>query len=49
MTEDYAGCLSCGLVLEKCFRCMTGLTPENVDPDNSHLCSYCGHLMSKDD
>jgi hypothetical protein len=49
MTEDYVGCLSCGLVLEKCVRCMTGLTPENVDPDNSHLCSYCGHLMSKDD
>jgi hypothetical protein len=25
------------------------LTPENVDPDYSGLCAYCGNLLSKDD
>ena len=49
LTEERVGCLSCGLVLEECARCMTGLTPENVDPDNSKLCGYCGHLFAKDD
>jgi hypothetical protein len=47
--EERVGGLSCGLVLDKCGLCMTGLTPENVDPENSNLCSYCGHLLSKDD
>jgi hypothetical protein len=49
MSEEHVGCLSCGLVLDECARCMADLTPENVDPNNSHLCGYCGHLMSKDD
>ncbi len=49
LTDERVGCVSCGLILDECARCMTGLTPENVDPHNSNLCSYCGHLMSKDD
>lgn len=49
LSEEYVGCAWCGVQLEECGRCCVGLTPENVDPDNSSLCSYCGHLMSKDD
>ncbi|MDE2012301.1 MAG: hypothetical protein KGJ75_05185 [Alphaproteobacteria bacterium] len=48
LTEDHAGCVWCGLVLGECARCMTGLTPENVSPDNHGLCGYCDNLMSKD-
>jgi DNA-directed RNA polymerase subunit RPC12/RpoP len=49
LTDERVGCVSCGLALDECARCMTGLTPENVDPDNSNPCSYCGHLLWKDD
>jgi uncharacterized protein YbaR (Trm112 family) len=49
LTDDHVGCVWCGLILGECARCMTGLTPENVAPDNHGLCGYCDHLMSKDD
>ena len=49
LTEDETGCAWCGLLLEECGRCMTGLTPENVLLDNLGLCAYYEHLMSKDD
>jgi hypothetical protein len=49
LAKESVGCALCGLVLDDCARCMTDLTPDNVDPHNSNLCSYCGHLMSKDD
>lgn len=49
MTEDEVGCANCGLVLEDCGRCHVGLTPSNVGYDQYALCSYCAHLMNKDD
>ncbi len=49
LTEEEVGCAWCRFVLGECARCMTGLTPENVSADNSSLCAYCEHLMSKDD
>ena len=49
LTDEHVGCLSCGLILRKCARCGTGITPADVDPGNSNLCSHCGHMMSKDD
>lgn len=49
LTEEHVGCVWCGLVLGECGRCITGLTPENVSPDNYGLCGYCDNLMSKDD
>jgi hypothetical protein len=42
------GCV-CRTELGECLRCKTGLTPNNVSWDNSDLCSYCDHIMSKDD
>jgi hypothetical protein len=48
----YAGVLLLAkevLVLGECGRCMAGLTPDNVSPDNLGLCSYCNHLFQKDD
>lgn len=49
LSEEHVGCVWCGLVLGECGRCMEGLTPDNVSPDNLNLCSYCNHLMQKDD
>ncbi len=49
MSEEEVGCANCGLVLGDCGRCHTRLVPSNVDPDSHGLCSYCGHLFSKDD
>lgn len=49
LTEEECGCAWCGLTMNECARCNTGLTPENVSYDNHSLCSYCEHLMSKDD
>lgn len=46
---EHTGCVWCGTVLGECARCMTGLTPDNVSYDNTDLCSYCEHVMSKDD
>lgn len=44
------GCVWCHSSLDnKCARCQTPLTPENVAWDNNSLCSYCDHVMSKDD
>jgi hypothetical protein len=42
-------CAGCGLVLETCGRCETELTPDNVSWDDYQYCSYCDHIMSKDD
>lgn len=49
LAEEHVGCVWCGLVLEECARCMTGLTHENVSYENHSLCGYCDNLMSKDD
>ncbi len=49
LVEEAVGCAWCNFVLEECARCMTGLTPENVSADNTNLCAYCDHIMSKDD
>jgi DNA-directed RNA polymerase subunit RPC12/RpoP len=44
------GCLLCGYEVDgECARCMTPLDITNLSADNSSLCSYCGHVMSKDD
>ena len=35
--------------MDRCARCMTDLTPENVSSSKSTLCDYCDYMMSKDD
>ena len=49
LSDDEVGCANCGLVLEECGRCHTGLTPWNVDMEKHGLCSYCADLFRKDD
>ena len=49
LTEEETGCVWCDCALDECAVCHVGLMPDNVDPDNHSLCSYHGHLMSKDD
>ena len=44
------GCAVCEFQLDdECVGCGTSLTPENVAWDNHHLCSYCEHVLNKDD
>jgi len=47
--EGENGCACCETTLTECVVCHTSLTPDNVDSDNSNLCSYHGHVLSKDD
>lgn len=49
LDDEIMGCASCGAVLDKCGYCSVDLTPENVSAENSSICSYCDHIMSKDD
>lgn len=49
LTDEHVGCVWCSFVLDTCGRCSTGLTPENVSPDNHDFCGYCDYLMSKED
>jgi hypothetical protein len=46
---DEVGCAWCGFVLGDCDLCYTGLTPANVSFHDSSVCSYCDHMMHKDD
>ncbi len=43
------GCVWCETSLEECARCHVSLTPDNVSDGSSSFCSYCDHVMSKDD
>ncbi|MHC2400283.1 ssDNA-binding Zn-finger/Zn-ribbon topoisomerase 1 [Bradyrhizobium barranii subsp. barranii] len=47
--EDENGCAWCQLELDECLRCSTSLTPNYVSWDSNEFCSYCDHVMSKDD
>lgn len=47
--EEENGCVNCGLELSRCLRCEIYLDPNNVSWDNNNLCSYCDHILSKDD
>jgi DNA-directed RNA polymerase subunit M/transcription elongation factor TFIIS len=47
--QDENACVLCQATLGKCWRCSSDLTPENVSADNSSMCAYCDHVMSKDD
>jgi len=49
MWEGENGCAWCEISLGDCCRCGTGLTPQNVSPDDNDTCDYCGHVMTKDD
>lgn len=49
MSEGENGCAWCQLELDDCMRCHTSLTPNNVSWESHELCSYCDHVMSKDD
>jgi plasmid stabilization system protein ParE len=49
LSAKETGCVWCELVLDECGRCWTTLTPSNVSFDNPAFCSYCDHLLSKDD
>jgi len=43
------GCAWCQLKLGECSRCECGLIPDDVAFEDSSMCSYCAHVMSKDD
>jgi hypothetical protein len=47
--EEESGCAWCQLELGECQRCEVALTPNNVAWDAHDVCSYCDHIMSKDD
>ncbi|MGJ4957743.1 hypothetical protein ACQR1H_19020 [Bradyrhizobium sp. HKCCYLRH2015] len=49
ITDHENGCAWCQLELGECLRCDAHLTPDNVAWDTNQLCSYCDHIMSKDD
>ncbi len=49
ITDDFVGCLTCGLELGSCIRCETELNPNNVSGDSDEFCDYCNHVMNKDD
>ncbi len=49
LAGDETGCAWCEFALDECGICSTPLTPSNVSYDNSAFCSYCDHIMSKDD
>ena len=47
---DINVCFSCGYdIVGECARCSTDLTAQNMSVNNSALCDYCDHIMSKDD
>lgn len=43
------GCVLCKATLSDCARCGDSLTPNDRDFEHTELCSYCGHMSSKDD
>jgi hypothetical protein len=47
--DEENGCVWCGLTLDKCGRCSCELTPDIVSAESNQMCSYCNHIMSKDD
>lgn len=47
--DEINGCAWCGMSLEKCWRCNVKLTPLIASVNDSALCDYCEHIMSKDD
>jgi hypothetical protein len=50
LDADENGCAVCDFILEgDCARCGNPLTPDDVAFDNHDFCSYCDHVMSKDD
>ena len=50
LSDEGVGCVWCQFKLDdECAGCYTPLMPDNVDPQNYGLCSYCGHLLAKDD
>ena len=49
MIGEENGCAWCQLELGKCLRCDEQLTPNNVAFNTNKMCSYCDHIMSKDD
>jgi hypothetical protein len=49
MYDEENQCAWCQLELESCARCDETLTPNNVAFDSNQLCSYCDHVVSKDD
>ena len=49
LSEETVGCVWCGFVLEECAICSIRLTPNNVDLEALHYCSYCGYILAKDD
>lgn len=47
---DINVCFYCGYdIVGECARCSTDLTAQNMSVNNSALCDYCDHIMSKDD
>ena len=49
MSGEENGCAWCQLELGECLRCEKALTPNNVAWGTNEMCSYCDHIMSKDD
>lgn len=45
--SDVAGCVNCEFKLGNCWRCGTGLSPDDLYGDSKDLCGYCGYKMAK--
>lgn len=48
--EEYEGCALCEFVLDDfCANCGVSLIPSDAHPEDPTLCSYCYHMLTKDD
>lgn len=48
ISDGIAQCLWCLEALKDCVICHVGLTPDNVDCDNSDICGSCGNAAARD-
>jgi hypothetical protein len=48
--EEHEGCALCEFVLDdSCANCGVSLIPSDAHPEDPTLCSYCYHMLTKDD
>jgi hypothetical protein len=50
ISEEHEGCALCEFVLDaSCANCGISLMPSDAHPEDPRLCSYCYHMLTKDD
>ena len=49
LNEEHIGCVWCGCTLGTCARCAIHLIPDDIFVDDHNFCSYCSHVLAKDD